>query len=55
VDQQLNPSMKQEKLYIEVAKSGGVFSVQSIHDIHPSECQGRTPVTPVEDRKLPSW
>jgi hypothetical protein len=55
VDQQLNPSMKQEKLYIEVAKSGGVFSVQSIHDIHPSECQGRTPVTPVADRKLPSW
>lgn len=55
VDQELNPSMKEDTLYIEVAKRNGNFSVESIATAHPKRCEGKTPLSPVTDESLPGW
>ncbi len=55
IDQRPNPSMKEETLYVEIAKSGGNFLLDAVRVTHPSGCSGRTPLTPVVDHSLPSW
>jgi hypothetical protein len=55
VDQQFNPSIKDETLYIEVAKKDGIFIVDGIYNVHPSNCQGKTPLMPLTDLSLPHW
>jgi hypothetical protein len=55
IDQRSNPSIKQETLYLEVAKRGGNFLLDGVHESHPSGCPGRTALKPIIDHSLPSW
>jgi hypothetical protein len=55
IDQRVNPSIKQETLYVEVAKRGGNFLVDGVHETHPSGCSGKTALNPIIDHSLPSW
>jgi hypothetical protein len=55
IDQRVNPSMKQESLYVEVAKRGGNFLVDGVHESHPPGCMGKTALNPIIDHSLPSW
>lgn len=55
IDDRLNPSMKAGTLYIEVAKRGGNFVLDGVHERHPSGCPGRTPLTPIVGHDLPRW
>jgi hypothetical protein len=55
IDQQLNPSTKKQNLYIEIAKTGGVFHISQVRDVHPAGCQGKTPLMPFMEHNLPAW
>jgi hypothetical protein len=55
IDQRVNPSIRQETLYVEVAKRGGNFLLDGVHESHPSGCLGKTAHKPIIDRTLPSW
>jgi hypothetical protein len=55
IDLRQNPSMGDENLYIEVAKRGGIFSLDAVHKTHPSGCTGKTPLALIVDHSLPSW
>lgn len=55
IDQRMNPSMKEEALYIEIAKKQGSFLLGGVGGTHPSGCSGRTRPTPVVGHELPSW
>jgi hypothetical protein len=55
IDRQLNPSMKQEEVFIEIARKNGVYWVNAVDDTRPSRCEGKTPLKPYKDRSLPSW
>jgi hypothetical protein len=55
IDQQQNPSVKEERLYIEVAKRNGIFYVDAVLTAPPSGCPGKTPHRPLTDFSLPLW
>jgi len=55
IDLRLNPSMRAGTLYIEIAKRGGNFVLDAIHNSHPSGCSGRTSLTPILEHSLPRW
>jgi hypothetical protein len=55
IDQRVNPSTKQETLYVEVAKRGGNFLLDGVHEGHPTGCPGKTALNPIIDHSLPSW
>jgi len=55
IDQRVNPSIKQETLYVEVAKRGGSFLVDGVHESHPPGCLGKTALNPIIDHSLPPW
>jgi hypothetical protein len=55
IDQRVNPSIKQESLYVEVAKRGGNFLLDGVHEGHPTGCPGKTALNPIIDHSLPSW
>jgi len=55
IDDRLNPSMKERTLYIEIAKRGGNFILDGVHESHPSGCPGRTLLTPLVEHDLPRW
>jgi|HubBroStandDraft_6_1064221.scaffolds.fasta_scaffold235534_1 hypothetical protein len=55
IDQRVNPAIKQETLYVDVARRGGNFLLEGVHESHPSECPGETALNLVIDHSLPSW
>jgi hypothetical protein len=55
IDQRVNPSIKQEILYVEVAKRGGSFVLDGVHESHPSGCPGETALNLIIDHSLSSW
>lgn len=55
IDQRVNPLIKQENLYVEVAKRGGNFFLDGVDENHPSGCPGRTALSPIIENSLPSW
>jgi hypothetical protein len=55
IDQKQNPSIKEERLFVEVAKRSGVFYVDAVLSVPPSGCEGKTPHIPVTDLSLPRW
>ena len=55
IDRQMNPTAKQEELYVEVSRKQGIFYVDGIQTNRPSGCPGSIPPTPLADLKLPSW
>jgi hypothetical protein len=55
IDQELNSSMKQERLFVEVAKRNGTFYVDSVFDAAPPGCRGKTPHNPLTELSLPLW
>ena len=55
IDDRLNPSMKEGPLYVEVARRGGNFVLDGVHERHPPGCPGRTPLSPIIERRLPTW
>lgn len=54
IDHRLNPSLS-EYLYVEVARRGGVLSLDAVYKTHPSGCTGKTPLMPIVDHELPNW
>ena len=55
IDRQMNPTAKEEELYVEVSRKQGIFYVDGIQTNRPSGCPGSIPPTPLADLKLPSW
>jgi hypothetical protein len=56
IDQKQNPSMKDERLFVEIAKRNGAFYVDAVRNNSPSGCEGKkTPHTPLTDLSLPLW
>jgi hypothetical protein len=55
IDRQLNPSIKEEDLYVQVSQKNGIFFVDGIYKDRPAGCPGNTPSTVLADLKLPSW
>jgi hypothetical protein len=54
MDSRLNPSFKDENLYVTVRKQLGAFYVDSIDSTRPEGCPGNTR-PPLRDLKLPLW
>jgi hypothetical protein len=55
IDQKQNPSIKEERLFLQVAKRNGIFYVDAV-DSAPTECAGKkTPHTPLTHLSLPLW
>jgi hypothetical protein len=55
IDQKQNPSTKEERLFLQVAKRNGIFYVDAV-DSAPTECAGKkTPHTPLTHLSLPLW
>ena len=55
IDQEQNPSTKDERLFVEVAKRSGIFYVNAVLRDPPSGCAGETPHIPLTDFALPLW
>ncbi len=55
IDRRPNPSFTEETLYVDVAKRGGIFVLDSVHESHPAGCEGTTPLTPITEPNLPKW
>jgi hypothetical protein len=55
IDQKPNPAIREERIYIEIAKRGGVFSLDAVHQRRPSPGPGTTAPSPIVDWELPVW
>jgi hypothetical protein len=55
IDRQLNPTAKEDELYIDVSRKVGIYYVDGIETKRPAGCPGNSPPTQLTDWKLPSW
>jgi len=55
IDHKLNPSVREENLYIGMSERNGMYYVDGIQKVRPSGCQGEMPVQMLTDFKLPNW
>lgn len=55
IDPKQNPSTKEERVFVEVAKRNGVFYVDAALSEPPLGCEGKSPHHPIADLSLPIW
>ena len=55
IDHQLNPSVEEEELYIQLSRKNGIYYIDGIHKNRPAGCPGNTPLQVLKDWKLPGW
>jgi hypothetical protein len=54
IDRQLNPSVQEEDLYLQVSQKNGIFYIDGIYKNRPAGCPGNTPPAVLADLKLPA-
>jgi hypothetical protein len=55
IDRKLNPSVKEENLYVLVSERNGIYYVDGIHKNRPTGCPGEMPIAMLTDWRLPAW
>lgn len=55
IDRQMNPSVEEEELYIQLSQKNGIYYVDGIHKNRPAGCPGNAPLQLLTDWDLPNW